>query len=169
MSHPHCQSCGYDLRGLVEQSGPVTCPECGKVTLFPQKQNAGGSSVIWLAPLITAAVCLTALGVCVNQPWWSYRDGDVVVAGYVLGAPAAGFLTGIVAAIAMARLRRQSVDTKETRMGKGCLIAAFGLVIAILTLVLGLVVVNATDDQGKPNNGGMIGAGTMPRPKSRPS
>jgi hypothetical protein len=137
-------SCGYELRGIPFVDGARTCPECAARTpLFgPRPQTR----MNWVAPILTGAILVAILALLGNRPWDPCRNSTYRLAVLVLAVPATSLLTGLVAAFAASRAGRTA---------KQALLV--GLMVAVLTIVIGGNVAIAAEDKSKPSSDTLFG------------
>jgi hypothetical protein len=137
-------SCGYDLRGTPFSDGTRTCPECGaRAPLFGPRPHA---RINWVAPILTGLILVAGLAVLGNRPWDHYRNSTYRLAVLALAVPAAGLLTGALAALAAWRAGRTA---KQALL--------IGLMVLVLTIVLGGNAVIAGEDKTKPSSDTLLG------------
>ncbi len=152
MANRPCQTCGYNLDGLIVQGGFVTCPECGKRSEHsakpsPAKKRRLGPS-IWITPVVVGIIDMVILAVVVKPSSSALIIGfDGIFNLFILIVMA--LINGLVTTvwsvellIQKRRLRRADNEPALSILASVLLALFFGIIAAAVTTACGMMVVN---------------------------
>lgn len=131
----HCERCKYDLSGIVEHDGLLTCPECGLLNDRTPPQDLRPPGYIESRTMLIAVLPVGAM-----LAFYGFRTDTFVRLVVIIFALPIGCVVGVLLALASTRLRQRSPTSVPHKVG--CAVFIFLLLLNFVVALAGVVILS---------------------------